>query len=151
MQRRHRLRRAQLRAPGTRPSLVQQVGAYSHVDRIIPTGTSPTLPAHIFGAEPPHDWCYYYQKASLARQLGDWAQVVGDGFGNEFLIQQARPVVNDHRLLGGQAGLRFLDLSRLGSEIIRYQFSHSRVGHSRVSHSRVSLARASSIEFAPAL
>ncbi len=27
------------------------------------------------GAEPPHGWCYYYQKAALARQQGDWASV----------------------------------------------------------------------------
>jgi hypothetical protein len=29
----------------------------------------------IFGAEPPHGWCYYYQKASLARQTGDWEEI----------------------------------------------------------------------------
>jgi hypothetical protein len=55
--------------------LVEQVGAYSHIDRIIPTGNAPIPPAHIFGAEPVHDWCYYYQKASLARQVGDWTEV----------------------------------------------------------------------------
>ena len=30
----------------------------------------------IFGAEPPHTWCYYYQKADLARQLGQWDTVL---------------------------------------------------------------------------
>jgi len=55
--------------------LVQQVGEYSHVDRIIPTGLSPVPPASIFGSEPEHGWCYYYQKASLARQNGDWEEV----------------------------------------------------------------------------
>ncbi|MEX2162169.1 MAG: hypothetical protein WD751_09675 [Anaerolineales bacterium] len=33
-------------------------------------------PAHIFGAEPQHSWCYYYEKADLARWQGDWAQVL---------------------------------------------------------------------------
>ena len=33
-------------------------------------------PAVFFGPEPPHTWCYYYEKASLARQQGDWAGVV---------------------------------------------------------------------------
>ncbi|MEX2143695.1 MAG: hypothetical protein WD740_03800 [Anaerolineales bacterium] len=33
-------------------------------------------PTHIFGAEPAHDWCYYFQKADLARQLGDWPQLL---------------------------------------------------------------------------
>ncbi len=32
-------------------------------------------PQSIFGAEPPHDWCYYYQKAALARQQGDWEAI----------------------------------------------------------------------------
>jgi hypothetical protein len=42
----------------------------------------------IFGREPPHDWCYYFQKAGLARQFEDWEEVshLGDeaqklGFG----------------------------------------------------------------------
>jgi hypothetical protein len=29
----------------------------------------------IFGAEPAHNWCYYYEKAELARQFKDWQQV----------------------------------------------------------------------------
>jgi hypothetical protein len=52
--------------------LLEKVGRYSHVDRIIPTGSGPIPPSSIFGAEPARDWCYYYQKASLARQNGDW-------------------------------------------------------------------------------
>ena len=55
--------------------MVQQVGKYSHIDRIIPSGNSPIPPASIFGTEPEHGWCYYYQKASLARQNGDWEEV----------------------------------------------------------------------------
>jgi hypothetical protein len=60
---------------GSESLLVQQVGSYSHVDRILPSGTSPVPPASIFGMEPEHDWCYYYQKASLARQSGNWEEV----------------------------------------------------------------------------
>ncbi|HSG43565.1 MAG TPA: hypothetical protein VLA72_10470, partial [Anaerolineales bacterium] len=54
---------------------VQQIGGYSHVDRIIPIGEPPVPSSSIFGSEPEHDWCYYYQKASLARQTGDWKEV----------------------------------------------------------------------------
>ena len=60
---------------GNESLLVQQVGAYSHADRILPSGESPIPPASIFGIEPPHGWCYYYQKASLARQAGDWEEI----------------------------------------------------------------------------
>jgi hypothetical protein len=33
----------------------------------------------LFGAEPGHDWCYFFEKADLARQEGDWAQVTALG------------------------------------------------------------------------
>ena len=36
-----------------------------------------TPPADIFGSEPPHDWCYYYEKADLASQFKDWDQIAG--------------------------------------------------------------------------
>lgn len=32
-------------------------------------------PPAIYGDEPEHGWCYYFQKADLARQLGDWQEV----------------------------------------------------------------------------
>jgi hypothetical protein len=55
--------------------LLKQVGDYSHIDRILPSGTAPVPPAAIFGTEPAHGWCYYYQKASLARQSGNWEEI----------------------------------------------------------------------------
>jgi hypothetical protein len=33
----------------------------------------------IFGSEPAHTWCYYYQKAELALQRGDWTTVIQIG------------------------------------------------------------------------
>ncbi len=30
----------------------------------------------IYGPEPVHSWCYYFEQADLARQEGDWARVV---------------------------------------------------------------------------
>lgn len=42
----------------------------------------------IYGPEPPHGWCYYFQKADLARQYQDWARVVA-------LAEQAFSL-NDH-------------------------------------------------------
>jgi tetratricopeptide (TPR) repeat protein len=29
-------------------------------------------PEHILGPEPPHKWCYYFEKAELYGQMGDW-------------------------------------------------------------------------------
>ena len=55
--------------------LVRRVGAYSVIKRINTEGEPPIPPVAIFGAEPPHDWCYYFQKASLARQTGEWNEI----------------------------------------------------------------------------
>jgi hypothetical protein len=34
------------------------------------------MPTNVFGSEPEHNWCYYYQKAELARQFNDWDKVL---------------------------------------------------------------------------
>lgn len=34
------------------------------------------IPPPIYDPEPDHQWCYYFQKADLARQLGNWEEVV---------------------------------------------------------------------------
>ena len=41
--------------------------------------TSATLPAQLYDPELPHGWCYYFEKAELARQVGDWAGAVALG------------------------------------------------------------------------
>ena len=40
------------------------------------TAQPATPPTQIFGSEPKHRWCYYFEKAELARQAGDWEAVV---------------------------------------------------------------------------
>ncbi len=37
---------------------------------------NPALPPALMFPEPDHGWCYYLQKAELARQVGQWDQVV---------------------------------------------------------------------------
>lgn len=52
----------------------------SNIDNVTTTGKSPTPPKAIFGSEPARDyWCYYYQKAELARQQGNWKEVAALG------------------------------------------------------------------------
>ena len=55
-------------------SLMRQASALSNTDRII-TEQQAVMPA-IYGPEPAHGWCYYFQKADLARQMNDWDEVV---------------------------------------------------------------------------
>lgn len=38
-------------------------------------GTQPTLPAAIFGKQSEHGWCYFFQKADLARQFQQWDEI----------------------------------------------------------------------------
>lgn len=43
------------------------------------SGQAAQPPAAVFGEEPAHGWCYYYEKADLARQQQDWETVVALG------------------------------------------------------------------------
>lgn len=52
----------------------RQVVAYSNHERISLEGSAPE--ASIFGQEPEHDWCYYYQKAQLANQQQRWTDSI---------------------------------------------------------------------------
>ena len=54
----------------------EQLVAVSNVSRILPESGSPPPSADVFGPEPPHTWCYYFEKADLARQLQDWDAVL---------------------------------------------------------------------------
>lgn len=47
----------------------------SNPDLII-TDSTPSLDKVLFGSEPEHGWCYFYTKAEIARQLGNWDEVV---------------------------------------------------------------------------
>jgi len=54
---------------------IRVVGPYSEIEHVLTDEAPHTPPAVVFGTEPPHGWCYYYEKADLARQRGDWDQV----------------------------------------------------------------------------
>jgi hypothetical protein len=54
----------------------------ANLSRIQPQPITPGYrpPAALYGPEPPHTWCYYFENADLARQTGDWTNVarIGD-------------------------------------------------------------------------
>ncbi len=56
-------------------TVIVSIAGKSKTENILPVNESPALPENLFGAEPEHGWCYFYQKADLARQLGDWETV----------------------------------------------------------------------------
>jgi len=63
------------------PRFLRDAIPLSDPSLIITDAKSPAMPRSLFGKEPQHTWCYYYAKAELARQVGDWKRVVE--LGNE--------------------------------------------------------------------
>jgi len=55
---------------------IMLVSPFSKKDRIVVDEQPAYPPELIFGPEPEHTWCYYYEKASLARQRQDWNEVI---------------------------------------------------------------------------
>lgn len=55
----------------------QALAAASNLDTIITDSSQPaSLPVRYFGEEDRNQWCFYYEKADLARQMGDWQKVL---------------------------------------------------------------------------
>lgn len=61
------------------PDSLQQVLPASNLSRIRPVTEKLPPDQLIFGPEPEHTWCYYYEKAELARQFQDWNGVANLG------------------------------------------------------------------------
>ncbi len=58
----------------TLSGVVRDTAVFSSLAPIL-ADPDPVVPqTSIFGPEPPRGWCFYYQKADLARQRGDWAE-----------------------------------------------------------------------------
>jgi hypothetical protein len=57
---------------GNLPSDIQQTITLSDTSNILADGSARPP----FGTEPNHDWCYYYEKAGLARQSNDWQKII---------------------------------------------------------------------------
>ena len=59
------------------PNLLKQVISISNLDRIKKDAHRDwSPPENIFGKEPEHSWCYYFESAELARQYQDWDEVI---------------------------------------------------------------------------
>jgi len=55
---------------------IRVIGPFSEIEHILVNLPASPPPALVFGPEPKHGWCYYYQKASLAKQRGEWGEIV---------------------------------------------------------------------------
>jgi hypothetical protein len=53
---------------------MRQLSAGSDIN-LIGQGATPTLPENIYGKQNTQTWCYYFEKADLARQYGQWDEI----------------------------------------------------------------------------
>ena len=62
------------------PDTLKKAFAISHPNQILQNADVNAIPpAQIFGSEPERTWCYFYQKADLARQYANWAGIYAIG------------------------------------------------------------------------
>ena len=62
---------------------------YSDIGLIDLERSVPRPLEYIFGREPTHSWCFYYERADLSRQQGDWEAVAK--IGNEVIESEIAP------------------------------------------------------------
>jgi hypothetical protein len=98
---------------------------FSSWAQIIPDGEPAQVSTAIFGEEPAHGWCYAYQKAALAYQKEDWAEIVR--LGDEAAAHGLQPTDEMEWLPFYEAYARtgrFDDANRIG-EVLRINKSIS--------------------------
>lgn len=58
----------------TLPAELRELASFSNTVNIVNASEVPDQ--NVFGHEPEHGWCYFYEKADLARQEADWPSVL---------------------------------------------------------------------------
>ncbi|WKZ36467.1 MAG: hypothetical protein QY332_00830 [Anaerolineales bacterium] len=61
------------------PVNVALVASSSKIENVITDAEFALPPEYVYGEEPEHGWCYYFQKAELASQLANWEQAAALG------------------------------------------------------------------------
>ena len=112
-------------------SRIMLIAPNSKIDNVLIQDASPQPLPLIFGNEPPHTWCYYYQKAALARQQGDWQRVaeLGDeaqklGFSPNDQIEWM-PFLQAYAILGEQQQVKKLSTRINIESFYQYQACES--------------------------
>ncbi len=109
---------------------IMQISPYSQAGRVLPGRDFPVPPYPAFGSEPTRGWCYYYEKAAYARQIGDWSEVLrlADeaaklGFAPSDPIEWM-PFVQAYALLGNVSKLTELAPSVVADPFVAQQACH---------------------------
>jgi hypothetical protein len=61
--------------PDQTSAMLYAVIRLSNINQIETDAPPNSPPTHIFGAEPQHNWCYFFQRASLEAQRENWEEV----------------------------------------------------------------------------
>jgi hypothetical protein len=56
-------------------ALIALAAPRSNIENVLADMDPHLLPGLVFGPEPIYEWCHYYQKAQLARQLRNWDEI----------------------------------------------------------------------------
>ena len=67
---------------------IRMVVSYSKIETVM-LDSPDHLPPAVFGEEPEHGWCYYFEKVDLAVQQGDWGSALS--LANEALAMELSP------------------------------------------------------------
>ncbi len=108
------------------PQAVREAAQYSNL-RVIHFDQEAARPIQLYGSEPEHGWCYYFEKADLARQMKDWAQVASLGDAAFALEDHPNDPVERFVFIEGYAHVGDWDKARKLS-IDSYQVSRNYVG-----------------------
>jgi hypothetical protein len=106
-------------------TLVSAVANYSLIDQIEVSRPPVSAPAFL-GTEPPHHWCYYFQKMSLARQQGNWdevARLADEAQGQDITpedISEWMPILEAYATLGRDPEARHIGTIIRNSDIVKH-------------------------------
>ena len=101
-----------LELPRSTSGLMKTIARFSDVGQIEVDAPGVRPPNSIFGSEPEHGWCYYFQKGDLARQEEDWDKVarLGDEARQLRLRPNDRsewmPFLDGYAVVGDEVGAR---------------------------------------------
>jgi len=109
---------------------IMQIAPYSEAERVLPGQGFHVPPYPAFGSEPMRGWCYYYEKAAYARQIGNWQEVshLADeatkmGFAPSDPIEWM-PFVQAYASLGNESRLTELAPSVVADPFVAQQACH---------------------------
>jgi len=100
------------------PASIVKTLPISHLDQVVVDANEEAKLPAVFGEEIARDWCYYFEKADLVRQKGDWENVAVLGEEAQQLGLQANTPLEYLPFVEGYAHLRNWERARQYSGLV---------------------------------